>query len=130
MVPPWVIFALFKNKFYRNKSRLQWDSNSELSDRKASTMTTKPPLRYKTIDKAQPWSSLVEEDEYCNGPSGKLLRLRRTQKNILHMHGNIPYFFDFWADPFVNLKTLYQEASYDVNTVYPNWKNECQLLKV
>ena len=45
----------------------------------------------------QSWSStLVEGDEDCIGPSVK-------QKIMPQMHGNIPYLFDFWANPFSHL---------------------------
>ena len=43
----------------------------------------------------QPWSSLVEGDEGGIGPSGKLLCLWQTHKNMHYMHGNIPCLFDF-----------------------------------
>ena len=55
----------------------------------------------------RPWrgkatSPLVEGKE---GPSGKLLCLWQPQKNRA-AYGNIPYLFDFWADPFVHLLLL------------------------
>ena len=45
-------------------------------------------------------------DEGYIGSSGKLLCLWQTQKIMEHMRGNIPYLFDFWADPFVHLLLL------------------------
>ena len=56
--------------------------------------------------KAWPWSSLVERDEDCFGPSGKLLCLCQTLKNMQHMHLIIKKMFDCWADPVVNLLLL------------------------
>ena len=47
---------------------------------------------------AEAGNSLGEGDESCSGPSGKLLCLRQNKK-LQHMYGNIPYLFDFWADP-------------------------------
>ena len=47
--------------------------------------------------------SLVEGDEGC---SGKLLYLGQHQKIMQHMHGNILYMFDCWADPVVHLILL------------------------
>ena len=46
-----------------------------------------------------PWSSLVEGDEGCIGPSGKLLCFWQTEKNIQNMHGNVPRKFDCCSSP-------------------------------
>ena len=53
-----------------------------------------------------PWSSLVEGYKVCIGPSGKLLCLWQTSKNIKHMHSIIPYMFDCWTDPVAHLLLL------------------------
>ena len=44
---------------------------------------------------AKTCSSVVEGDEGYIGPNAKLLCLWQNQKNMQHMHGNIPYLFDF-----------------------------------
>ena len=54
----------------------------------------------------QSWSSLVEGDEACIGPSGKLLCLWKIEKNWLRTHGIISYMLDHWADPVVHLLLL------------------------
>ena len=53
----------------------------------------------------RPLSSLVVGDEGCIGPSRKLLCLS-TQKNMQHMHGIIPFMFDFWAKSVVHLLSM------------------------
>ena len=40
---------------------------------------------------------MVERDECCISLSCKLLGFWQTEKKIIH--GNIPYMFDYWADP-------------------------------
>ena len=40
------------------------------------------------------------------GPSGKLWCLWQTIKIMQHMHGNIPYMLDCWANPVVHLLQL------------------------
>ena len=52
---------------------------------------------------ARSWRSLVDGDEGCICPSGKLYSLWHNQKNMQNMHDNIPYLLDFWADLFVHL---------------------------
>ena len=53
------------------------------------------------------WSSLLEGHEGCIGPSGVSCCVYHNPEKIMqHMHGNIPYLFDFWANPFVHLILL------------------------
>ena len=47
-----------------------------------------------------PWSSLLEGDEACLSPCGKLLCLWQHQKIML---GIIPHMFDCWVHPVVHL---------------------------
>ena len=53
-----------------------------------------------------PWRSLVERDEACIGPCGELLCLWTIKNYMLHMHGNFPYMFDYWAGPVAHLLLL------------------------
>ena len=41
---------------------------------------------------------LKQHDWPSIGPSTKLLCLSQAQTTIQHMHGNIPYKLDYWAD--------------------------------
>ena len=66
-----------------------------------------------TFERAAPWSSLVEGDEGCIGPSGKLLCLCQRPKN----YGIIPYLFDIWADPFVHLLLLKSSLAKCFNSI-------------
>ena len=59
-------------------------------------------------------SSVVEEDDGCIGSSGKLLFLWPTPIIMQNMLGNIPYMFDYWADPVVHL--LLQKSSMSGHT--------------
>ena len=53
------------------------------------------------------------------GPSGKLLCLDKPYNNMQHMDGNIPFFFDFWADIFVHLRLLDNELHVQaINSFY------------
>ena len=52
------------------------------------------------------WSSLVEGDEGCISPSGKLSGFMTSRKHLQHLHDIIPYMFHFWANPVVHLPIL------------------------
>ena len=52
------------------------------------------------------WSSLVEADEGCIGPSSKLLSLWQTPKIIQYMPDIIAHMFESWANPVVHLLLL------------------------
>ena len=58
--------------------------------------------------KANPWSSWVEGDE---GPNGwyAVVFLTNPSKLLQHIHDNVPYMSDTWADPVVHL--LIQKCS-------------------
>ena len=66
---------------------------------------TRYSLQIKDAHYTLSWSSLVEGDEGCNGPTGKLL-WTKLKNYAPHAHGSIPYLFDFWADPVVYLLLL------------------------
>ena len=58
------------------------------------------------------------------GPIGKLLCLWQIQKTLQHMHGNIPFMFDYWADPTVHLLLLDTSSMAKYNKVFLDcsWK--------
>ena len=69
------------NKTFNNSSlghKLKYTQQNFKSKKARSSLEL-----YRVTDK--PWSSLVEADESRIGPSGKLLSLWQTQKNIHHM---------------------------------------------
>ena len=63
-------------------------------------------VRGSTICVVDAWSSLVEGDEGCIGPSDKLMCYDQTKNILQHMDGNIPCTFYCWANPGVHLLLL------------------------
>ena len=69
-------------------------------------------------------SSLVEGDEGCIGPSGKLLCSWKPQKIMQHIHGDIPLLFDFRTNPIVLLLLPKSSTSgWTVSTEFFSKKN-------
>ena len=81
---------LLLNRLFLNNVKVEW----------------KPVWVYSGLWLHLPWSSLVEGDEGCIGPSCKLLCCEKSSKNIQHVNGNIPSMLDGWADPVVHHRLL------------------------
>ena len=90
------IFFLLPLRVSQTASKLKWIRRRRR--RRANTM----PSRSRWL---RPWSSLVEGDEGCIGPSGKLLCLWLTRKGMRDKYGIIPHMFDCWADHLLMLKS-------------------------
>ena len=96
--------AIFKK--YLDATVAQWSARQQKILR-SHVQNEKTGRKY-LVSNSQ--SYLVEGDEGCISPSGKLLCLLQPQ--MQHMHCNITYLFDFWADPVENLlllKMLYEQ---------------------
>ena len=76
------------------------------------------------------WSSLVKVDEGFIDPSGKLLCLLQTTKNMQLMHGIIPYMSDGWDDPVVHLLRLKSSTPMLMYLIPEYGSPACKLLAV